>query len=89
MAYKYEILAKEIVEYLREQKKAGCKTVTISALEIEHMFHVSERCGAKGSSRFPLICQAMHKAAETFSAKQLTEIDPSSTFTVEYKLRIF
>ena len=88
--YKYEILAKEIITYLKEQKKAGNKTAILAARDIEHMFHVSETCGAKkGQIRYPLICQAMKKAAEKYSGTWIEGKDPSSTFTVKYKLTLF
>ena len=88
--FKYEILAKEIVDYLKEQKKAGNKKFVLVARDVEHMFNVSERCGAKkGQTRYPLICQAMIKATEHFKGVQISEKCPSSTFAIEYKLTLF
>lgn len=87
--YKYEILAEEIVSYLKEQKKAGKKTETLCARDIERMFHVSARCGAKSPSRYPLICQAMGKVAEKYPVIWCSDVNPSSTFTAEYQLTLF
>ena len=88
--YKYEILAKEIVDYLKGQKKAGNKTVVLTARDVEHIFHVSEACGASaGQTRYPLICQAMKKTAEKYKGTWIDGKDPSSTFTVEYKMTWF
>jgi len=88
--YKYEMLAKEIVDYLKEQKKAGNKKFILVARDVEHIFKVSERCGAKkGQGRYPLICQAMIKATERFNGVQISEKCPSSTFAIEYKLTLF
>lgn len=81
------MIAKEIVSYLAEKKKAGNKKYVLVALDAEHIFRVSERCGAKkGQTRYPLICQAMKKATEQFSGVQVSEKCPSSTFAVEYDL---
>lgn len=87
--FKYEILAKEIIMYLKKQKKAGKKTTILVARDIEHMFHVSDTCGAKkGQTRYPLICQAMKKVSEKYSGTWIGGKDPSSTFAVEYKLTL-
>lgn len=87
--YKYEILSMEIITYLKEQKKAGNKTAVLVARDVEHMFHVAEACGAKkGQNRYPLICQAMKKVCEKYGGTWTDGKDPSSTFTVEYKLTL-
>ena len=84
--YKYQILAKEISEYFDECRKRGMTGITVCARDIEHDFHVSQRCGALKPSRYPLICQAMH-AVPHYDAKMIHDgPDPSSTFTVTYDL---
>jgi energy-coupling factor transporter ATP-binding protein EcfA2 len=88
--YKYEQLSKEIIEYLKQQKKAGNKTFILNAKDVEHIFNVSERCGAaKGQTRYPLICQAMTKVTDRFQGTWIDGKNPSSTYTVEYRLALF
>jgi hypothetical protein len=65
------------------------KTAILSARDIEDMFNVSERCGSTTKNRYPLICQAMVKASEKYQGYQIDGKNPSSTFTVEYKLTLF
>lgn len=84
--YKYEIIAKEICEYLDACKRRGMNSVTISARDIEHGFSVSARCGAKAGSRYPLICQAMHRVPH-YRGIAHEGPDPSSTFTMTFDLR--
>ena len=84
--YKYQILAKEISQHLDRCRSQGIESLTLSALQIEHQFEVSKRCGAKPSSRYPLICQAMHNVPHYLGAPH-DGPNPSSTFTMTYNLR--
>lgn len=84
--YKYQILANEISQYFDKCRKQGMDSITISALDIEHQFEVSKRCGAKRSSRYPLICQAMHCIPHYVGCAH-DGPNPSSTFTVTYNLK--
>jgi len=87
--YKYEIVANEIVSYLRDQQRDGNRSFVLNAKDVERLFNVSERCGASSQSRYPLICQAMNKASETFTSTWIDGKCPSSTYTVEYRLKLF
>ncbi len=87
--YKYQVIGKEIIDILKQRKKAGEKTTILTAKEVEELLNVSERCGAKPHSRYPLICQAMEYASGKFKGTWIDGKNPSSTFTVEYKLSIF
>lgn len=87
--YKYQVIGKEIIGILKERKKVGDKTVILTAKEIEELLNVSERCGAKPHSRYPLICQAMEYASGKYQGTWLDGKNPSSTFKVEYKLTMF
>lgn len=87
--YKYQVIGKEIIDILKQRKKAGEKTTILTAKEVEELLNVSERCGAKPHSRYPLICQAMEYASDKFKGTWIDGKNPSSTFTVEYKLSIF
>ena len=73
--YKYEILGDEIIKYLKQQKKNGNKS-----------FILSQICGGP---RYPMICQAMEYATKKFRGTQIDGKNPSSSFTVEYKLTLF
>ena len=84
--YKYQIIANEISQYFDSCRKQGVDSITISALDIEHRFEVSKRCGAKSSSRYPLICQAMHNIPH-YDGYIHDGPNPSSTFTVTYNLK--
>lgn len=84
--YKYEILARELENYLDSCRQQGMEVVTLCARDIEHNFHVSERCGAKKNSRYPLICQAMHYV-RIYPGTIHPGPDPSSTFTITYQLK--
>ena len=84
--YKNEIIAKEISDYLDKCKSQGMENVTITARQVEHNFSVSRRCGAKTGTRYPLICQAMHKVSR-YKGVAHDGPDPSSTFTMTYDLR--
>lgn len=84
--YKYEVLAKEIRDYLDRCRGQGMERVTLCARDVEHAFHVSERCGAKKGTRYPLICQAMHNVPN-YGGTIHPGPDPSSTFTITYDLR--
>lgn len=87
--YKYEIIGKEIIDILKQKKKAGEKTVILSAKDVEELLDVSARCGGKPNSRYPLICQAMEYASGKYQGTWIDGKNPSCTFTVEYKLTIF
>lgn len=87
--YKYQVIGKEIIDILKQRKKAGEKTTILTAKEVEELLDVSARCGAKPHSRYPLICQAMEYASGKFQGTWIDGKNPSSTFTVEYKLSIF
>ena len=87
--YKYQVIGKEIIAILKQRKKEGEKTTVLTAREVEELLNVSERCGAKPHSRYPLICQAMEYASGKYQGAWIDGKNPSSTFTVEYKLSIF
>lgn len=87
--YKYQVIGKEIIDILKQRKKLGEKTTILTAKEVEELLNVSERCGAKPHSRYPLICQAMEYASGKYQGTWIDGNNPSSTFTVEYKLSIF
>lgn len=84
--YKYQIVANEISKYFDECRARGMESITISALNIEHMFEVSKGCGAKNGTRYPLVCQAMHNVPH-YSESAHDGPDPSSTFTMTYNLK--
>lgn len=81
--YKYEILGKKIIKFLKQKKKEGKKIYILRATYVNEMFNVSKVCGG---SRYPMICQAMEYATTRYEGKQIDGKNPSSTFTMEYKL---
>lgn len=83
--YKYETLGKEIIKFLDEQKKNGNRTCILRATEVNKMFEVSQICGGQ---RYPMICQAMEYATQKYKGIQIDGKNPSSSFTVEYKLTL-
>lgn len=83
--YKYETLGKEIIKFLDEQKKNGNRTYILRATEVNKMFEVSQICGGQ---RYPMICQAMEYATKKYKGIQIDGKNPSSSFTVEYKLTL-
>lgn len=84
--YKYETLGKEIIKFLDEQKKNGKRTCILRATEVNKMFEVSQICGGQ---RYPMICQAMEYATKKYKGIQIDGKNPSSSFTVVYKLTLF
>ena len=84
--YKYEVVANEISKYFDQCRAQGMDSITISALDIEHRFNVSQCCGAKTRSRYPLICQAMHNVPH-YDGRAHDGPDPSSSFTATYNLK--
>ena len=83
--YKYETLGKEIINFLDEQKKNRNRTYILQATEVNKMFEVSQICGGQ---RYPMICQAMEYATKKYKGIQIDGKNPSSSFTVEYKLTL-
>ena len=71
---------------LNEQKKNGNKTYILRATEVNKLFEVSQICGGQ---RYPMICQAMEYASRKYKGIQIEGKNPSSSFTVEYKLTCF
>ena len=84
--YKYQILGEEIIKFLKQQKKNGDKTYILRATDVNEMFEITQICGG---SRYPMICQAMEYATKKYQGIQIDGKNPSSTFTVEYKLTLF
>ena len=84
--YKYELLGDEIIKYLKQQKKNGNKSFILRATDVNEIFDISQICGG---SRYPMICQAMEYATKKFRGTQIDGKNPSSSFTVEYKLTLF
>lgn len=84
--YKYEILGNEIIKFLKQQKKNGLKTYILRATDVNQIFDITHICGG---SRYPMICQAMEYATKKYQGIQIDGKNPSSTFTVEYKLTLF
>lgn len=78
--YKYEILAKEIVDYLNQKKNEGHTIITFNALDIQKEFNVEK-------NRTLLICRAMDHVCQIIPGTPLTEINPSTTYTIEYHLK--
>ena len=87
--YKYEIIGNEIIELLSGRKRNGEKTVVLTAKEVEQILNVSERCGAKRGTRYPLCCQAMDYASRRYKAKYISGSCPGATYKLEYKLTLF
>ena len=87
--YKYETVGKEIIEFLSGRKQNGEKTVMLTSKEVERMFNVSKRCGAKYGTRYPLCCQAMDYASKRYKSNYISGSCPGATYTLEYNLSIF
>ena len=81
--YKYMILGEAIIKYLEEQKKQGNNSYVLRATEVNKLFDIEKICGGQ---RYPMICKAMEYAAEKYSGVQIYGVNPSSSFTVKYKL---
>ncbi len=87
--YKYQTIGNEIKELLFNKKLSGVKTITLTSKEIDELFNVSERCGDKFGTRYPLCCQAMDYASKKYKATYISGNNPSSKYTLEYKLTLF
>ncbi len=87
--YKYQIVGNEIIDLLTSKKRSGEKIVVLTAKDVERTFNVSERCGAKFGTRYPLCCQAMDYATRKNKAKYVSGSHPGATYTMEYKLTFF
>ena len=85
--YKYEIIAKEIRDYLDTCKQQGKETVTLTARDVEHILNVSVRCGAKPGTRYPLVCQAMKHVPHYKFVVHDGFPEQSSTVTITYHLK--
>ena len=71
------------------RKQNGEKTVMLTSKEVERMFNVSKRCGAKYGTRYPLCCQAMDYASKRYKSNYISGSCPGATYTLEYNLSIF